>query len=138
VRFAPDWLLPGGSQAAFDELISSTIGKGRQSNKWGYVTAIQWGIISATVQSVAGGVGFAMKQAGDAASWGVFWGANLGLWTAIFTAVGMVTVKKANASKEIAIAALPNPPAPASPTVTTKTVKIEKTSSESGPTPPEE
>lgn len=123
MKFAPDWMLPGGSRTAYDALISATAGKGPQSNKWGYVNVIQWGTVCASVQSFAGGLGFAFKQAGDAASWGVYWGANLGLWSALFTAVATVAVKKANATKEIVIAGMPAgptpPPAPVSKLTTT-------------------
>ncbi len=112
MRFVPDWLLPGGSRAAFDELISTTLGRGRQSNKWGYVTVVQWGTICASIQTLAGGVGFALKPAGDAASWGVYWGANTMLWGALFTAVSVTTVKKANLTKELTLAAKPAPPIP--------------------------
>lgn len=127
MRFSPDWLLPGGSRTAYERLISSTGGEGPQSNKWGYVLVVQWGTICATIQTLAGGIGFAFKPMGDAASWGVYWGANNLLWGALFAAVAVTKIKQATATKELKLAAMPQAveapeePDAQAPSVTTET-----------------
>jgi hypothetical protein len=90
----------------FDGLISKTGGNGRSIVNFGYLIVIVCGVFSATLMTTIGVVAAARHTiAGDAAFWGVFWGSNIALWTAMIGFVSSNKKHSANVTKEITMSA---------------------------------
>lgn len=135
-------------QAYTDDFFSSTEGQGRSSTKLVYVLAAGGAVLSAVAMTLSASfvavfivvapfiAALFDKTAPvvmDGAFWPVFFGCLGALWVAIFGFSASTKKNAAEASRDVAIAAMPQPPAaPESPTVVTTELKASKTTTSKG------